>query len=231
MLISYYESAVDIQTRVVSLWSKLIATDLSEHYKLSSIIYNVIYALHDITGFKSQWLDNVKSLICSLGFAGVWYSQSFSNINWFVKACNQKLKDTFIQDWLGKIGISSTSNIYRIFETKFEQSHYLSILSTYYCKRFLAFRTRNHRLPVETGRWKSVALQERICLFGCQDIGDEFHYVLVCKKFQEQRPKYLKRYYYQHPNIIKFEELMSTKQPTKLKHLCMFIDIIMKTVN
>ena len=71
---------------------QLIATDLSEHYKLSSIIYNVIYALHDTTGFKSQWLDNVKSLICSLGFAGVWYSQSFSNINWFVKACNQNLK-------------------------------------------------------------------------------------------------------------------------------------------
>ena len=35
----------------------------------------------------------------------------YSNINWFVKACNQKLKDTFIQDGLGKIGISSTSNI------------------------------------------------------------------------------------------------------------------------
>lgn len=108
---------------------------------------------------------------------------------------------------------------------------YLSILSTYYCKRFLAFRTRNHRLPVETGRWKGVALQERICLFGCQDIGDEFHYVLVCKKFQEQRQKYLKRYYYQRPNIIKFEELMSTKEPKKLKNLCMFIDIFMKAVN
>ena len=65
----------------------------------------------------------------------------------------------------------------------------------------------------------------------CQDIGNEFHYVLVCKKFQEQRPKYLKRYYYQHLNIIKFEELMSTKQPTKLKNLCMFTDIIMKAVN
>ena len=56
--------AVDIQTRLVSFWSQLIATDLSEQYKLSSIIYNVIYALHDTTGFKSQWLGNVKSLIC-----------------------------------------------------------------------------------------------------------------------------------------------------------------------
>ena len=44
--------AADIQSMVVSFWSKLIATDLSEHYKLSGIIYNVIYALHDTTGFK-----------------------------------------------------------------------------------------------------------------------------------------------------------------------------------
>ena len=91
--IGVWPLTVDIQTRVVSFWSKLIATDLSEHYKLSSIIYNVIYALHDTTGFKSQWLDNVKSLIYSLGFAGVRYLQGFSNINWFVKACNQKLNE------------------------------------------------------------------------------------------------------------------------------------------
>ena len=55
--------------------------------------------------------------------------------------------------------------------------------------------------------------------------------VSLLKTIQEQRPNYLKRYYYQHPDIIKFEELMNTKQPTKLKNLCVFFDIIMKAVN
>lgn len=183
--------AVDIQSRMISFWSKLIENDQYDIHKLSSLIYKVIYASHNSCGIKSQWIENIKSLICSLGFAGIWYSQSFTNRNWFVKAIKQKLKDVFIQNWLAIIGISSASNIYRIFKTKFEQSLYLSILPTYYCKRFLAFRTRNHHFPVETGRWRSVPLNNRVCPYCVSDIGDEFHYLLTCKHFQELRSKYI----------------------------------------
>lgn len=137
----------------------------------------------------------------------------------------------FIQDWFALIEISSSSNIYRLLKSKFEQCLYLSIMPSYYCKRFLSFRTRNHRLPVEVGRWRSIPSQERLCTYCTDDIGDEFHFVLVCKHFQEYRSKYIHSYYYRHPNILKFEQLMSTTKPKKLKKLCMFIDIIMKTVN
>ena len=121
--------AVEIKSRRLSFWSKMIETEQDNIYKLSPLIYRVIYALHTSHRLKSQWLDSLKTLICSLGFAGIWYSQSFSNRKWFVKASTQKLKDVFIQDWFAVIGISSSSNIYRIFKTKFEQSPYLSILS------------------------------------------------------------------------------------------------------
>ena len=223
--------AVDIQTRMISFWAKLIQTEQDEIYKLSPFIYKIIYALHNDKVLKSQWVDSLKTLICSLGFGGIWYSQSFINIKWFTKACSQKIKDVFIQDWFALIEISSSSNIYRLFKTKFEQSLYLSIIPSYYCKRFLSFRTRNHRLPVEVGRWRSTPLQERLCTYCTDDIGDEFHFVLVCKHFQEYRSKYIHSYYYRHPNILKFEQLMNTTKPKKLKKLCMFIDIIMKTVN
>ena len=64
------------------------------------------------------------------------------------KAVNQKLKDIFIQTWRSKIEIESESNVYRIFKTNFEESKYITILSTPLCKRFLSFRTRNHKLPI-----------------------------------------------------------------------------------
>ena len=51
------------------------------------------------------------------------------------------------------------------------------------------------------------------------------------KSRTKTEPKYLKRYYCQHPDIYKVEELMNTKQPTKIKNLCVFIDNIMKAVN
>ena len=100
------------------------------------------------------------------------------------KACSEKLKDVFIEDWFALLEISSSSNIYRIFHTKFEQSLYLSIIPSYYCKRFLSSRTRNHRLPVEVGRWRSIPLQERLCTYCTDHIGDEFHFVLVYKHFK-----------------------------------------------
>ena len=41
------------------------------------------------------------------------------------------------------------------------------------------FRTCNHRLPIEIGRWQNVDRSDRICHI-CQttEIGDEFHYIL-----------------------------------------------------
>ena len=139
-----------------------------------------------------------------MGFAGIWYSQCFFNISWFVKASTNKIRDIFIQDWFATIDIASSSNICRLFKTKFEQSEYVSVLSSYLCKQFLAFR-----LPVEVGRWKGVPLQERMCMYCNRDIGDEFHYILSCDHFQEHISKYIPRFYYKNPNIIKFEQLMS----------------------
>ena len=40
-------------------------------------------------------------------------------------------------------------------------------------------------------------------------IGDEFHFILDCKSLENLRKNYLCKYYYQNPNIIKFNELMS----------------------
>ena len=216
---------VDIQTRIVSFWSKLVDTDSD---KLSSSVYQIMLAMHNSQKIISPWIKFVKQLLCSLGFSVIWYTQSFMNSKWLVKAVNQKLKDIFIQTWISKLDIESESNIYRLFKTNFEISKYVSILPTHLCKVFMAFRTRNHRLPVETGRWRSVPFRERICHFCNKDIGDEYHMTLVCEKFKTDRCKYVKPYYYRNPNILKFRDLMNVSSKKHLLHLCLFIQIIIK---
>ena len=61
--------ATDIKSRVLTFWSKVIGTD--ETYKLSHEVYKIIYVHHENNEIKSQWITNVKTLICSLGFAGM----------------------------------------------------------------------------------------------------------------------------------------------------------------
>ena len=218
----------EIQARIISFWGKLIEN--SPTPKLSSALYNIIYYMHDHKQLKSQWLDNVKSLLCTYGYSGVWYSQSFINAIWLNRSFTQKLKDSYIQEWYSKIDTSSGSNNYRLFKTKFETSSYINCMSKYFCRRFLSFRTRNHRFPVEVGRWYNTRINERKCHLCNNDLGDEYHYLLICPEFESERKKYLKPYYYKRPNVVKYSEIMNTNNEKMLKQLCLFIDFLLKTV-
>ena len=219
---------VDIQSRLISFWTKLVLN--AEKAKLSSTVYGAIYNLHEDKQIKSEWIENVKRILCSNGFSGVWYSQSFTNADWLQKAVKQKLNDTFIQKWVHDVQSASESSCYKIYKTNFEQGKYITKLSTYFCKIFIRFRTRNHRLPVEVGRWGSIRRNQRLCSY-CNELGDEFHYLFSCKHFEIERKQHLKRYYYVRPNIIKFEQLMNTKKLFELKKLCRFINVITNHVS
>lgn len=92
----------------------------------------------------------------------------------------------------------------------------------------IKFRMSNHNFPVEKGRWENIELADRKCLL-CHknDIGDEFHYLLVCPFFLNERNKLIKKYYHKYPNIIKFNELLNTKNETQLNKLSKFMGHVM----
>ena len=97
---------------------------------------------------------------------------------------------------------SSRGHVYKLFKPKFGFEKYLDILPVKLRKKFIKFRTSNHRFPVETGRWYNIPLNERLCLL-CNKglIGDEFHYILECTYFVNDRKMFLPKRYYENPNI------------------------------
>lgn len=217
---------VDIQARTLNFWCKLIENN---NLKLSALIYKTIYALKCNGQIRSNWLNNIQNLVNSLGFSGVWQSQYCNNIKWLKKALRQKLNDQYIQKWLALNNTTSSSgNNYRLFKNDFERSHYLDLIPENMYKCLLRFRTRNHRLPVECGRWVGIPLQDRKCSFCDCDIGDEYHYLLICPRYNEQRRYLIKPLYYRRPNILKYNDLMNSRNKTELRNLCRFIAIILK---
>ena len=94
----------------------------------------------------------------------------------------------------------------------------------------IKYRTRNNKLPVEIGRWNKIPFNQRICKLCSADIGDEYHYLLICKSIHEIRKKYLKQYFYTNPNTLKFEKLMNTKNKIESRKLCSFIEHILLLV-
>ena len=138
--------------------------------------------------------------------------------------------DQYTQNWNSLVDISSSGIYYRIFKDNFQINRYFSFLSNRQCKILTAFRTRNHRLPVEVERWSSIPLNGRVCMFCATDICDEYHYIMTCNFFNSQGLKFVKLYYYRNPNAIKFNALMNQNNVKQIKFLCSFIEIIMKEI-
>lgn len=52
--------------------------------------------------------------------------------------------------------------------------------------------TRNHNLPIETGRWKNISSKERKCT-NCNVLGKIYHYFMVCPLFNYDRKQYTEK--------------------------------------
>ena len=153
----------------------------------------------------------IKSILNSTGFSGIWNSHDLINRKWFIKAINQNLRDSFLSEWYQKVDSDLKFLNCRLFKHRFEFGQYLLLIPEQYRWYFISFRTRNHRLPVETGRWQNIVLQERKCNLCSNAVGDEFHYMLVCDKLKEQRQNFIKACFYKRPNTLKYGSLMTSK--------------------
>ena len=224
--------SVDIKNRIVAFWARLIENKnnaVNNTLKLSTRVYTMIYNLHTNRNLRSQWLDNTMHLLNSSGYPGIWDTQQFVHYKWLITTFKQKSKDIFIQTWNAEINRTSNSNLYKFIHTSFCQRKYIRILNPFYCRVFLSFITRNHRLPIETGRWRSIPVNERKCEL-CNDLGDEYHYILICPQFTIHRKKYIKEYYYKRPNMVRFLELIDTNNNSEIKNLAILMNIVMNVI-
>ena len=89
------------------------------------------------------------------------------------------------------------------------------------------FRTSNHRLPIEVGRWRNIKRENRICnLCNGRNLGDEFHYLFECPSLSNERKKYFEPHFLNRPNILKFCNLMNSISVSVLCNMCKYIRII-----
>ena len=76
------------------------------------------------------------------------------------------------------------------------------------------FRTSNHRLPIQRGRYEGIAREERLCrLCNEQEPGNEYHFILECKnpRLAELRSKHFAPYYRYSPSLDKLKDLFCNR--------------------
>ena len=88
------------------------------------------------------------------------------------------------------------------------------------------FRCRNHNLPIESGCRTNIPRNLRVCEL-CNDLGDEFHFLFICPRFNEARKKYIKKVLVQSRSALSFFNLMNVKSTVQLANLCKYFQILM----
>ena len=91
---------VDIQSRAISFWSKVLAHH-GQPTRLTYQMYTLLHNLHKSKKCKSQYLENIQTILNSCGFSGIWQTQTTrtANVRWLSMEIKQKLKDQFLQNW------------------------------------------------------------------------------------------------------------------------------------
>jgi len=84
-----------------------------------------------------------------------------------------------------------------------------------------------HRLPIEIGRWQNIERNNRECvLCDTNTVGDEFHYILQCRYFEQSRKNLIQSYFRNRQNVLKFKNIMTVTKKSDLLKLCKMIKVI-----
>ena len=214
---------VIIETRMICFWHKT-ATGLNT--KLS---YRLLYLLNkrnEQTNSPSPWLKNIEEILNSCNMGSIWLNPKSYKPDQLKNEISQKLLTKYKQTWLHEVDTKSSCRTYKTFKKELNLEKYLLVLDSTDRINISKFRCRKTKIPVTILGYanRGIDYNDRKCtLCNLEEIGDEFHYILLCPVFQQQRQTYLEDQYLTDPNREKFSELMQSQIPSTLRRLAKFI--------
>ena len=114
------------------------------------------------------------------GLVHNWLNRANVPIN-ISKSVKLKLTEIHSLSWKTEVFDSPKCLNYRIFKQDFGFENYFNVLPDDLSKAFCHFRSLNHKMPIEWGRYLGTRRDARICeLCRLHKIGDELHYMLEC---------------------------------------------------
>ena len=209
-------------TIIVKYWIKICQTNESKYIRN---VYDILKHDSEVYPNKKNWVSHVKHLLSTLGFYDVWLAQNVGNVKQFISLFKQRVNDVFVQNWNADLRDSSRATFYRTISF-FDLQPYLYEVKVPKFRHALAkLRMSSHRLEVECGRWRkpvSVPINERLCTL-CGVLEDEYHFVIECRLYTQLRKKYIKEYFWKHPSVLKFTQLITSNRKSEITDLSIYV--------
>ena len=209
---------------IIKYWFKILTCEDGKNIKY---IYKMMLSDLIERPNKINWAYLVKGLLSRMGFSKEWLNQGVENIELFLKVFKQ-IKRTcntlyFLQNWNERLRNSSRASFY-VTIAEFNRKIYFNSIKVLKFRTVLArLRVSSHRLEIEVGRWARlhIPVGERKCSI-CNQLEDEYHFVLECQLYKNLRRKYIDRFYWNRPSMYKFVELIKSSNSKTILNLAIY---------
>ena len=215
---------VERKIRVVKFWLKIIRSlNMNENYVQK--VYKELIEVNDKYPESVTWVSQVKNMLetCGMGFA--WRNQFVFNEEQFLKIFKQRTIDMFLQEWGAQVNMTSDNRLFKNLKRSFHCESYLSLNNRALRISITKIRLSSHAFFIERGRWgqNKLEVEERKCTICQNEVEDEYHCLIKCPKFNNQRIGLLTEYLKKEPsqqNLYRFLNSNNKNDQKKLGLLC-----------
>ena len=192
-------------------------------------MYKELLKINNEDPNQITWVSETRKLLESSGFGYVWQQQFVENESQFISMFEKRLCDMYRQNWLSQIHLTSEGRLYRHIKMQFGLESYLFMNNKAFRMAITKIRLSSHIFMIERGRWgpNKLPRNERLCQV-CNCIEDEFHVLIECPFFNNERSGLLNKVLRQNPNVYNFYEYLNSEnieEQKKLGLLCLKIHI------
>ena len=132
----------------------------------------------------------MKQLFSIIGFSHIWENQDTFSKSKLLFSVRKQLENIYIEHWKTLLFNDNKSGgnklrTYRKLRTLFHLENYLCAdVNKKSISTFVKIRISNSNLSIEKGRYLNTPAEDRICKLCNSGVEDEFHFTIICSKFQ-----------------------------------------------
>ena len=158
-------------------------------------LINIAY--HSNMKIKKGFCQQLKIFLKDIGFDHIWVNQNTFSKRQLIKCIGNKLQERYIRHWQRILDENSEIycsklRTYKDLKDTYNLEKYLLLdIDKSQVKNYLRIRISSSKLMIEQGRHKNLEVNKRLCPTCQSDIETEFHFIMLCPSYKEQREKLL----------------------------------------
>jgi hypothetical protein len=143
------------------------------------------------------WACGVRNVLYMYGFGYVWEEQGVGDVSGFVRCFKERLIDCAKQDWHSSLMSHDFYATYASYKQSVDLCPYFFCINNIFVRRALTrFRFGMSGLNDRSLNYNAVLNNRKNCPFCPATLETEFHFLLVCQKYQSLREKYITEKYF-----------------------------------